>query len=304
VQIADTCQALVLSPMIGAPVTFSGALYGGALNATAGALVASGKFTAKGDLKSTIGGIDILATNSGGSFFNAPIWIAPNVSALLEVGRIANGINAVIRPDSTAPGLELRSPNNAACLTLTNGAGVFAGTVAASNLSGTNTGNETAGSVVALIAGQAIAPASVAASGTLTGSNFAGEASDADVRTGSSATKMVTPRRLFTPYAEVSLTDAATVTPDFNTGINFSITLNVAGATRQLANPTNAKSGQCGTIVVTQDASGSRALTYGTNWKFPGGAPTLSTGANAIDKIDYFVRANGTLVCTIDKAFA
>ena len=89
--------------------------------------------------------------------------------------------------------------------------------------------------------------------------------------------------------------------PDFNTGLNFSLTKAVNGT---LANPTNAKSGQSGLIFVTQDATGSRTLAYGTNWKFAGGAPTLSTAAGAIDLISYYVRASGAIAATLSKALA
>ena len=86
-----------------------------------------------------------------------------------------------------------------------------------------------------------------------------------------------------------ALTDGATITPDFAAANNYSVTL---GGSRTLANPTNLTSGQSGTIVITQDASGSRTLAYGSNWKFPGGtAPTLTTTANAVDVIAYYVES-------------
>jgi len=89
--------------------------------------------------------------------------------------------------------------------------------------------------------------------------------------------------------AVVALTDGATITPDFAGGNNFSVTL---AGNRTLANPTNQTAGQSGTIVVTQDATGSRTLAYGANWKFPGGtAPTLTTTANAVDVIAYYVES-------------
>ena len=88
----------------------------------------------------------------------------------------------------------------------------------------------------------------------------------------------------------VALTDGATITADFSAANNFSITL---GGNRTLANPSNLAAGQAGTIVVTQDATGSRTLAYGSNWKFPGGtAPTLTTTANAVDAIAYYVESS------------
>lgn len=86
-----------------------------------------------------------------------------------------------------------------------------------------------------------------------------------------------------------ALTDGATITPNFNNANNFSVTL---GGNRTLANPTNQTAGQSGVIVVTQDGTGSRTLAYGSNWKFAGGsAPTLTTTANAVDVIAYYVES-------------
>ena len=84
------------------------------------------------------------------------------------------------------------------------------------------------------------------------------------------------------------LTDGATITPDLADSNNYSVTL---GGNRTLANPTNITAGQSGSIFVTQDGTGSRTLAYGTYWDFAGGtAPTLSTAASSVDRIDYVVR--------------
>ena len=84
-----------------------------------------------------------------------------------------------------------------------------------------------------------------------------------------------------------TLTDGATITPDFDANQNFSVTL---GGNRTLANPSNIDAGQTGSIFVVQDGIGSRTLSFGSYWKFAGGtAPTLSTAAGAVDRIDYIV---------------
>lgn len=101
--------------------------------------------------------------------------------------------------------------------------------------------------------------------------------------------------------APVTLTDGATITPDFSAGRNFTVTL---AGNRTLANPTNQVAGYSGMITVTQDATGSRTLSYGTNWKFNGGAPTLSTAANSVDLITYYVEASGTIRAAWLGAFA
>jgi hypothetical protein len=86
-----------------------------------------------------------------------------------------------------------------------------------------------------------------------------------------------------------TLTDAATITPDLAADCNFTVTL---GGSRTIANPTNITAGQSGSIFIVQDATGSRTLSWGSYWDFPGGtAPTLSTAANAIDRVDYIVRS-------------
>ena len=90
-----------------------------------------------------------------------------------------------------------------------------------------------------------------------------------------------------------ALTDGATITPDFSTGNNFSVTL---AGNRTLANPTNMTVGQSGIIYVSQDATGSRTLAYGTYWKFPSGtAPTLTTTASATDALVYTVRTSTSI---------
>lgn len=83
----------------------------------------------------------------------------------------------------------------------------------------------------------------------------------------------------------------ATFTPDLSAGNNFAITLVHASCPCTLANPTNIMAGQSGLIVVNQSATGSDTITsYGGDWKWPGGvAPTLSTGASALDVFSYYV---------------
>lgn len=87
----------------------------------------------------------------------------------------------------------------------------------------------------------------------------------------------------------VTLTDGATITPDFDAGCNFAVTL---GGNRTIANPSNIAAGQSGSIFLVQDATGSRTASWGSYWDFPAGtAPTLTTTANAVDRIDYVVRS-------------
>lgn len=99
------------------------------------------------------------------------------------------------------------------------------------------------------------------------------------------------------------LVDAATVTPNFATDSDFEWT--IAG-NRTLANPTGAQPGQFGLIKIQQDATGSRIISYGSNWWFPGGGAggVLSTTANSIDLIKYNVRSDGVILAVMTRAFA
>ena len=56
--------------------------------------------------------------------------------------------------------------------------------------------------------------------------------------------------------------------------------------------PSNVVKGQAGTLIIKQDGTGSRTLSYSGAWEFPSGtAPTLTTTASAEDRIDYVVVA-------------
>ena len=93
--------------------------------------------------------------------------------------------------------------------------------------------------------------------------------------------------------AIVTLTDGTTITPDFATANNFTVTL---AGNRTLANPTNLTAGQTGSIFIVQDGTGSRTLAYGSYYDFVSGvAPTLTTAASSVDRIDYVVRTTGSI---------
>lgn len=86
-----------------------------------------------------------------------------------------------------------------------------------------------------------------------------------------------------------TLTDGATITPDFATANNFTVTL---AGNRTIANPTNLTAGQSGSIFIVQDGTGSRTAAWGSYWDFAAGtAPTLTTTAAGVDRVDYIVRS-------------
>lgn len=108
--------------------------------------------------------------------------------------------------------------------------------------------------------------------------------------------------QVWASFAGVALVDAATVAVDMSTGFNFTLLATSAvGATRTLANPTNAKPGQRGVIVWTQDATGGRALTYGSAYVAAGGVASLSpaTSAHAENVFAYTVLPNATVLLAL-----
>ena len=86
----------------------------------------------------------------------------------------------------------------------------------------------------------------------------------------------------------VSLTDVSTsIAINFNTAQNFAIQL---VGNRTFENPSNCAAGQTGSIFIEQNVSGGKTLSFGSNWKFANGeAPTLTTTASAVDRLDYIV---------------
>lgn len=106
---------------------------------------------------------------------------------------------------------------------------------------------------------------------------------------------------------KTALTDASSVTVDASLSDSFYLlATSGVGSTRALANPTNLVDGQVINFRYKQDGTGSRLLTFGTNYKFAGGtAPTASTAANAEDFMScQYDATDGTLFCSYLKAFA
>ena len=91
-------------------------------------------------------------------------------------------------------------------------------------------------------------------------------------------------------YTESTLTDQATVTWDASTQDVCKLTL---GGNRTLAAPTNNTTGQFISILVIQDGTGSRTLTWNAVFEFASDtAPTLTTTASLGDV--FVFRYNGS----------
>lgn len=94
-----------------------------------------------------------------------------------------------------------------------------------------------------------------------------------------------------------ALSDGSTITIDMATASHHSVTL---GGNRTFAAPSNQAVGQAGSIFITQDGTGSRTASFNSAFKFVGGtAPTLSTAASAVDRIDYVIKSSNVIHCVI-----
>ena len=92
-------------------------------------------------------------------------------------------------------------------------------------------------------------------------------------------------------------TAGGTTTLDMNTTDNWIITM---GGNTTIGDPSNEKVGQTGSIWLVQDGTGSRTAAWNSAFKWVGGtAPTLTTTASMIDRVDYIVKAAGEINAVI-----
>jgi len=92
----------------------------------------------------------------------------------------------------------------------------------------------------------------------------------------------------------------STFTPNYSLGSIQSLTANMNFI---LTVPSNIPNGGSLTLIITQDATGSRIMTANTPYKFAGeGFKTLSTAANSIDMLNIF-RASTTYYVTLTTGY-
>lgn len=90
-----------------------------------------------------------------------------------------------------------------------------------------------------------------------------------------------------------TLTDETSIIWDASIGGFAIVTL---GGNRTLSNPTNVIVGSTYRLIVKQDATGSRTLGYGTNFKFPGNIePTLTSVSGATDILEFIAESSSIL---------
>jgi hypothetical protein len=100
-----------------------------------------------------------------------------------------------------------------------------------------------------------------------------------------------------------TLTDGATIAIDAAASNAFKVTL---GGARELSNPTNAVEGMSWTVRVIQDGTGSRALTFGTNYDWGDDNTAVDTSADAAakERLISFYAVSATKILAVDAVGA
>ena len=94
-----------------------------------------------------------------------------------------------------------------------------------------------------------------------------------------------------------TVTSAASITPDWN---NSNVqTFELTSASTTIVNPNNIKPGATYILILKQDSTGGRTVSFGTQYNFPADtAPTLTTTANKADVITLVAYSSTVLMCT------
>ncbi|TGV26330.1 hypothetical protein [Mesorhizobium sp. M4B.F.Ca.ET.143.01.1.1] len=227
------------------------------------------------------------AAAGGWILVNPTVVINAATTSASGIVELATDAEAQAKTDTS----RVLTPSN---LTALGGTSTFAGFLELATDAEAQTGTDTA---------RAITPANLqAVTATTTRKGVSEFATSAEYRVGTDTGRSLVVDQVWGAAAEVTLTDAATIAVDFSTFINAVVTL---GGNRALGNPTNEKVGQSGVIRIAQDGTGSRTLSFGTDWEFAGGtAPTLSTAAGANDLLFYHIIATDRIFGNLIQAVA
>jgi hypothetical protein len=178
---------------------------------------------------------------------------------------------------------------------LTSSGIVNAASIASTSFSGTHinlSGVATASSFVGNLTGTASTASFATTSFGLSGTPSV-LVSSAGVNTTTTPTNLYVSGSAASNIVGLGTTNANTAL-NFGAGNNFSLQLT---GSIVLSNPTGLTTGQSGIILIQQDSVGSKTCGFGSHWDFPSStAPTLSTGANALDALTYFVRSSTSIV--------
>jgi hypothetical protein len=113
------------------------------------------------------------------------------------------------------------------------------------------------------------------------------------------ASKLIDAEQAWEAAEGVALTSGANIALNLNSGVNFTLTLAHDG---QLDNPTNKKDFQSGLIIVTQDGTGGRDLSFGTDYVTTGDLTvTVDTTAGRVTALQYVCLPGGSVWITAAK---
>jgi hypothetical protein len=99
-------------------------------------------------------------------------------------------------------------------------------------------------------------------------------------------------------YSELhTVTSAASITPDWdNSNVQ---TFELTSASTTIVNPSNIKPGATYILILKQDSTGGRTVSFGTQYNFPADTPPiLTTTANKADVITLVAYSSTVLMCT------
>lgn len=283
-----------LGKVSGTDLEMSGAVSAANIYATTGIFVGGDAVATSADIQA----VSALASANAAAITSINTVVA-NVSALTSVNAAAiTSINSVVANVSVLTSV------NAAAITSINSAITSINTVVANVSALTSVNAAAITSINTILEGDISAD-----SGTFntlvvkTSASVSGDLKVGGLIGVGQATPLKQIHITKSALAEINaLTDGANIAVDFDAGQNFAVTL---AGNRTLDNPTNADAGQVGSIFIVQDGTGSRTLSYGTSWEFPGGtAPTLSTSINAVDRLDYIVYSSTKIHSVLTKEYS
>lgn len=254
----------------------------------------------------TLTGPALVGRSTAGSGAAGEITIGTGLSLSGGVLSVSGSLSGSTLTGATLSGATMTGVTTFPATSSVSGTGIatFAGFT---TTGATSTGTLTASGAATLASGTFSGTLGVTGLTTLGAVSIGGAVSGAAVATtanfwANTSNKILTTDQVWAAAAPVAIAFTTTITPDFSTGINFSVT---ATNNFTLANPTNVKVGQSGYIAITQDGTGSRVMTLGSNWKFPTGeSKVLSTAAGAVDVLYYTVHASNYFLCSLAKAYA
>jgi hypothetical protein len=210
--------------------------------------------------------------------YNGSNWINANVGTVTSVATNSTLTGGPITTTGTL-GIDLTNPNSWTGLqTFGNHISIGGATLNVSSLAsgnflqynGTNwvNANGNAGTVTSVVAGTGLSGGTITSTGTVSL-----DTSHVNGWTGQQYA------------AQQTITDSSTISWNANT--QQAAILTITG-NHTLALPSNIQAGATYTLIVKQDATGSRTLAYASGYKWSNGTtPVLSTAANAVDIITF-----------------